>query len=358
MLNSPYADLPLLLSVPQARIVAQDYDQPMLTSAPSGTGPFRLVEANPDDRFVYVRNKEYWANDSFFLDEVHHVYLNTPETQLKAIAAGEIDLLPDASIEQVTLLGEADEIDTIESSGGAYQTVVMQATEEPFTDIRVRQALKVCLDRSMVQESVLQGHGETGYDHPVAPISPFFAEMPIRGPDIEQARRLLADAGYPDGIRLDLLTAALDPGMVELAQAVQEAAAPAGFEIEPIEVPADVYWESYWAKTPFHIGSWNFRPSIDETFSIAYQSQSPWNESKWSSPELDSLLDTARSEPDMDRRKALYQQAQELVMEEGAVVIPYFRPMFTAMRRHVQGFVPHPTGWLNLQGVSIVATEK
>ena len=353
VLNSANADLPLLLGTPQARIVPHDYDQPLLVSAPSGTGPYRLTEINLDEHFVFERNDDYWARESLLLAQVRHIYISTFEEQVAAMAAGDIDLIPDVGLAQAEQLsGEAD-IEVLETTSGAYQTVVMQATEEPFTDLRVRQALKACLDRSQMQESVLLGHGERGFDHPVASISPYYADMAAHGPDIEEARRLLIDAGYPEGLKLDLITAALDPGMVEVAQAVRELAAPAGFEIEPIQVPADIYWTSYWTQVPFHVGSWNFRPSIDETFSIAYHSQSVWNEGKWAHPDLDNLIDTARSEPDQEQRKELYRQAQELIMQEGAVVIPYFRPMLVAIRRHVQGFVPHPAGWLDMRGVKV-----
>lgn len=136
--------------------------------------------------------------------------------------------------------------------------------------------------------------------------------------------------------------------MVELATAFRDMARPAGINIEVIRVPPDVYWTDYGGKVPFHIGNWNFRPSIDETLMLAYHSQSQQNESKWSSPKLDHLIETARSKGDPAKRKALYQAAQALIHEEGRSVIPYFRPVLMAMRQTLQGFKPHPTGWLIL----------
>jgi peptide/nickel transport system substrate-binding protein len=352
-LNTPNAELPLLLSAPQARIVAHDYDPTLLGTAPSGTGPFRMQELIAGERIRFVRNEEYWDVERVHLAEVHHVYLSDLDEQVDALLAGEVDLIPDIGSEQVSRLAERAEIEILETTSGAYQPVIMQATERPFNDVRVRQALKYCMDRPATRARVLQGFGTVGNDHPVAPISPFWADLPPRSQNIAEARRLLAEAGYSRGLQLDLITSTARPGMLELAHAVREMAAPAGIIINVIRVPADIYWSDYWQKVPFHIGNWNFRPSIDETFMVAYHSTSPGNESNWSSPQLDEWIDTARAVPDPDVRREIYEQAQELIMEEGAVIIPYFRPLHAAMRKTVQGFVLHPAGLLDLRDVQI-----
>ncbi|MCB0110166.1 MAG: ABC transporter substrate-binding protein, partial [Caldilineaceae bacterium] len=351
------ADLPLLCGAPQAFILAHDYPLESLAKLPSGTGPFRVENAIPGQQFRLVRNEDYWAADQVAVQEVHHLYLPTFEQRAAAFNTGAIDLLADVSSAEAQILANNDAITIVESASGAYLTVVMQATERPFTDIRVRRALKLCLARKEIQTQLLAGRGEIAWDQPVASISPFHADLTVHPQDIAAARQLLADAGYPNGIELDLITADLDPGMVDLAYLVQAMAAPAGFTIRPTEVPADVYWSSYWAQVPFHIGSWNFRPSIDETFMVAFHSRSTWNESRWFHADLDTLLERARSEPDNEQRKALYQQAQKLVMEEGAVIIPCFRPVLTALHNRVSGYVPHPAGWINLRGVRVAESD-
>lgn len=91
---------------------------------------------------------------------------------------------------------------------------------------------------------------------------------------------------------------------------------------------------------------------------LAYHSISPGNESRWSSPKLDEWIDAARAEPDPDERKSFYRQAQQLIMQEGAVIVPYYRPILTAIRKSVQGFAPHPAGWLDLRGVQNFVAEQ
>lgn len=352
-LNTANVDLPLICSAPQALIIAHDYDDTQLTFSPSGTGPFRLVESIPEVRYSFVRNDLYWAKNGPAIDELHYFLLPSFETSRKALEAGEIDILIDIETDAAAELAENEAITIAASPSGSYLTVVMQATETPFTDVRVRQALKHCLDRTEIQKRVLGGHGEIGMDHPVPSISPFYAGISDLVQDVDTARQLLIEAGYPDGITLDLITAAANPGMVELAHLIQEMTVAAGFNIRATEVPADVYWSSYWMQVPFHIGSWNFRPSIDETFAIAFHSNSVWNESRWANEIFDGLIEQARGEVDATQRKAHYEQAQQLLMEEGAVIIPFFRPVLTAVRQRVTNFSTDPNGRLDIRNIGL-----
>ena len=352
-LHTPNAELPFLLGAAQTRIVPHDYNSTALATKPSGTGPFQFVEFVPGERIKMVSNPNYWEANRLAVPVLEFVYINSFEAQVAALVAGKIDLVPDITLQALTDLAGNPAIAVVEVPSGRYQTIVMQATEPPFTDLRVRQALKYCVDRPALQQAILQRHGELGNDQPVAPVSPFWADLPMRGRDIAKARQLLAAAGYPKGLKLSLITSSSRPGMVELATAFRDLAQPAGVEITVVRTPPDVYWTDYNGKVPFHIGNWNFRPSIDETLMIAYHSQAQQNESRWHNAKFDTLIETARGELDLAKRKMLYQQAQTLLIEEGAVIIPYFRPVLMAMRKTLQGFTPHPAGWLDFRDVQL-----
>jgi len=355
-LKSRNVDLPLLLAAPQARILAHDYPAEQMLSQPSGTGPFLFVELLAGERITYARNPDYWAADAIHLEELHHIAIPTLEAQLTALQQGEIDLLLDVAGDRIEQLRAAPAINVVEIASGRYQNLAMRVSEAPFNDQRVRQALKACADRAILLQQAMNGHGSLGNDQPLAPINPYFAETasPIYQP--EHARELLAAAGYPDGLQLQLITADASAGMVELAYAFQAMAQPAGITIDVVEVkvPGDIYLSEYWGRVPFYVSFSEFRPSAYETFATAYYSWSPWNETGWSSEQLDQLLDQASSTTNPERRKTLYQAAQQLIQDEGAVLIPYFQPVFSALRTTVQGFQPHPAGWVDLRGVQIV----
>lgn len=349
-LKSPSAELPILLGAPQARIVAHDYDSATLNEQPSGTGPFQFVKNLPGDRVQLIRNSTYWHEGSPQLDEVEFVFIPYAQ-QSNLLQQGIIDIMMQVGMNDADALAANPALMTNEIHGGAYQSIVLRATTKPFMDTRVREALKYCMDRQAFQRQHLYQRGEAGNDHPVASISAFHADLPLRTYDPEKARGLLAAAGYTKGISLDLITSTVRPGMIELATAFKAMAKPAGVNVEVILVPPQVYWSDYAGRVPFHTGNWGFRPSIDETFMVAYHSLSKGNESRWYNTTFDSLVDQARGEPNQVKRRALYHQAQQLVMEDGGVIIPYFLPTIMAHRADVNGITAHPTGWLDLRTV-------
>jgi len=347
-LHSPSAELPILLGAPQALIVAQDYGSDILERQPSGTGPFRFLRDLPGERIELTRNPTYWQEDQPRLAALEFVFMPYGE-QIDALQHGLIDMMMQVGMADIANLSSDPGISIMEIAGGGYQSIVLRATTKPFKDMRVREALKHCMDRQALRTEQLQQRGEIGNDHPVAPISTFYANLPVRPYDPDKAGALLRAAGYGKGLKLDLLTSTVRPGMIELALAFQRMAKPAGIDIDVIRTPPQVYWSDYAGRVPFHTGNWGFRPSIDETFMVAYHSLSKGNESRWHNQTLDELIDEARGEPNVEERQRLYHRAQELIMEEGAVIIPYFLPAIMAKRVDVKGFTAHPSGWLNFR---------
>ena len=352
LLSAPNADFPFIVASPQASILSSQVTPAAQEAQPVGTGPFRFVENIPADRIRLARNSEYWEPEAIAVQELELVYIPSFEAQTDALRHNQIHLVPDINLLNLAMLREDPNIEIHRAMSGRYQYIVMQVTEPPFTDLRVRQALKLCIDRVELQQKVLQNLGAIGSDHPVAPNSPFRADLPIPARDIAQARRLLADAGYPNGLTLSLITSDIRPGMVLLAQAMRDMAAPAGVSIEVIQVPPDVYETEYVGRVPFYVSDWMFRPSIDETFTIPFHSQSPHNGSKWQNADFDALIETARGEGNVERRQALYAEAQRILMEDGAVVIPYFAEVMMASHG-VQNLICLPTGYIDFFGVTL-----
>src|SRR3546814_18682742 len=109
--------------------------------------------------------------------------------------------------------------------------------------------------------------------------------------------KLLAEAGYPDGIDIDLFTAEGIPGMVKFSEVFQQMATPAGIRINLINNPADSYWDQIWLKRPFYASGWSIRPPA-EGLAVAYTKDAQWNETHWQRDDYDDLLNRARTELD------------------------------------------------------------
>jgi peptide/nickel transport system substrate-binding protein len=160
--------------------------------------------------------------------------------------------------------------------------------------------------------------------------------------DIDLAKSLLAQAGYPDGITIELHTSTTGGGaMVPLATVMKEKAAPAGINIEIVQVPETGYWSDAWMVKPFVTVWWGGRPAY-EAFSVVYPTGSTWNESKYSNLELDSLLETAMGQGDLVDQMPTYAQLQCIVVDEVPRIIPVFRPVLLGARLDVRDLVPMP----------------
>ncbi|MEX1020469.1 MAG: ABC transporter substrate-binding protein [Litorilinea sp.] len=343
-LNSANADLPAALAAVQARIVCRDQTIEQLSSEPTGTGPFRLVEYVPGDHSLLERNEDYWEEGYPYLDAVRMVYMPEQATQVAAMQGGSVDAMWQLSFENMPNVEASPGIRVIEVPSGLYQPISMQTDQEPFDNPLVREALKLCVNREGMLQVVVQGVGQVANDQPVPPVNPYFdSSIAAREQNIERAQELLAEAGYADGLDLTLYTSASRPGMVEIAVAYQEMARPAGINITIERTPPDVYWSEYWLQVPFYVSNWNLRVTADETLAIAYHSEAAWNESNYSNPELDSLIDAARGEPDEATRAELYAQAQQIISEDGGVIISHFKPVVAAARDVAHNVTPMPT---------------
>ena len=97
-------------------------------------------------------------------------------------------------------------------------------------------------------------------------------------------------------------------------------------------------------KGAFYVGFYNMQPTADAIFSLLYTSDAPWNETRWNNETFDRLVQQARSTADVEERRKLYAQAQELMHEEVPTVIPVFFDLLAAQREYVEGFLLHPRG--------------
>ena len=170
-----------------------------------------------------------------------------------------------------------------------------------------------------------------------------------------KAKQLLAEAGHPNGISIELWTSNERVGLQELAVAVQQMAAPAGIKIEVKTVPWAVFNSTVYKKKPLYVNNWFGRGTIDETLYAYFRTGGGWNEGEFSKPELDRLLDEGRVTVDMEKRKRIYAQAQQVIHDEGHMVVGYHMNYVTAMRSNVKGYIVHPLRycdfrWTYLEG--------
>ncbi len=170
-------------------------------------------------------------------------------------------------------------------------------------------------------------------------------EIPIRRQNYEKAKELLKEAGYPDGLELDLYTSESRFGQLGSAIALKEMAKPAGIEIKVHNIDPGRFWAEYWKKKAFLISNWFGRPTIDDTLRPYMHSEGIWNYAHYSNPRVDELLDKARAETGKEKRKEMYREVQKILYEEGPWLLPYFKNYPVAVRKEVKNYPIYPNKW-------------
>lgn len=338
------AELPLLIANKYTMIVQDGAASDTLRSKGVGTGPFMQdVYDLAQDTRIFQTNPSYWRHGLPVAECIDLKVITEEVSRIAAIQAGSIDLILSAGPATLTTLKGDPKASAVPAAGaGGYMTLSMQIDAPPFEDVRVRQAMKLVVDRQLIVDTVLLGNGVAGNDNPVAPDNPMDYRSETIARDDEKAKALLAEAGYPDGIKVDLDTADAGPGYVMLAQVYQQMAADAGITVNIITNRADSYWDVTRMKTAFFSSSWNGR-SVPEALAYTFTTEAEYNEGRWSNPDYDALISAARIETDEGKRVEMVEKAQEILATEGGIIIPAFLVDTAVLRTGCTGYLSHPS---------------
>jgi peptide/nickel transport system substrate-binding protein len=350
-LKRPSAEFLALLSFPAVSIIQRGRDEESLMNEPIGTGPFQFAELLSGERLRMTRNENYWQPDLPYLDEVQHLYLPEAVTRMEALNSGMVDVLWNVELEQLPVIETNADFYVMHGTPDNYQPIILNMNHAPLDDVRVRDALKFCVDRVGMIQAVTQGRGAIANDQPVFSWNPLYADIPQKEQDMEQAKALLAEAGYGDGLTLEMATAPVRAGMHESAVAFQEMAQQAGITIELKQFPPETYWGEY-LKYPLSVSNNNYVfPSLDANLALTFHSAGAWNEPGYQTEELDSLIEDVSAERDEQKRTEMYAEIQRIISEDGGWIIPYSRAMFVVFRTTVHEVVVPANTLFEVTGV-------
>ena len=307
----------------------------------NGTGAFTLVESEVGRRNVLKARKEpYWGGGPY-LDELQFIDLgDDPAAAVSALASKQVDGLYAADIVQLDALQKIPHVQMYQVTT-AYTATARVQPVKPFDDKRVRQALRYAIDPGAVLQIAHRGLGQAGEHHHVSPVHPEYAKLPPFTRDVAKAKKLLADAGYPNGIDTEIACKPQPPWELIAVQAMVEQWKEAGIRVKINTMPSTQYWE-VWTKTPFGFTTWAHRPLGVMSLALAYRTGVPWNESKYSNPEFDRLLTIAEGTIDVTARREIMSQLERILQDDGPIVQPVWRAVFTFHDKRVQGFKAHP----------------
>lgn len=360
-LERPSSDFPRMLTIQWARILPSDIiedDLDAFTTEDYGSGPFNVVDFEPDTVVELERNDDYYMTDEEgnqlpYLDRVSfHVY---PESAARneALFSEEVDLLFDIPFADFPAIEAQSGSEPSPVQSGSFPVIQMRSDVEPFDDIRVRDAIKHGVDRSAMLSTVVEGYGRIGNDNVISPAHFFHAELDDKysdEADIETAQNLLEDAGYPDGIELDFpMFVPPESDDEDIAVLFQDQMSDIGIEFDLNNVTWDTFIEDVEGQAELLTVSYGFRFLEDEQFRVGWHEDGPFYSDHWHDgapdqyQEFADALDDALATDDDEARQDLYATAQELMRDYAGAVIPYYHDIPAAKNDYVGGDVFGPT---------------
>jgi peptide/nickel transport system substrate-binding protein len=289
-----------------------------------------------------VANATYWEGAPQ-LGGIEFTAIPDSEARNQAMMGGQIDY-NGLTTDQVALYTDNPDFTVQSFPAGGWFGIAFQSNQAPLDDPRIRKALRIAVDRAeMLALMVGEANGIITCDTPVKASDPFRANLDCPQ-DIAGAKALLAEAGYPDGIDIEVFTADLEPGMVQYAEVYQQQVAEAGIRVTVTLAPSDGFWDDVWMQKN-SVTSWSQRPA-DQFLNEAYRTGAGWNESHFANARFDSLLDQARATLDIEKARDLYVQAQEILFNEGGTLIAYQENGRRVMSSRVTGIKPQDEDYI------------
>ncbi len=331
---------------------------------PHGTGPYVLAELSPGERCVLKRRPDYRIKGPDgkplpYLDEIRFIDMGSDIIpQIEALGKGLVDIvdLGDSGGSEVYEATRDLSDVTLASVAAAHARVLrMRVDRAPWSDNRVRSAMKLCQHRQNILDQAYFGQGFIGQDFHVHPHHPEYCEQIPPGYDPEKARQLLGQAGYPQGLDVELIFGEGWKDVLTYAEILKRDAAPAGFRIRLHPITNREY-RKQWMDIDFGITPWVHRPLGTMVLNLAYSSDKdgkpvPWNETRWTDPEFSRLLAAANTTIDPAERKKMFCKLEKIQKDRGSVGISYWRNAWMVAGKGVCGLSPHPSLYLFLDRV-------
>jgi peptide/nickel transport system substrate-binding protein len=359
----------LNLSRPDATLLSQLTDRAGMMLSPRTlagdvgarpvcSGPYRFVERVQNDRIVLERFPEHWRAGEFHFDRV--IYRAIPDTtvRLANLRAGDLDMLERLAPTDVAAARRDQALRVVDTVGLGYQGITVntahgEAANNPLgRDRRVRLALSLSLDRAVINQVVFE-NTQPPANQSFPPAS--FAHMQEFAPparNVARARQLLREAGH-ERVRFTLQVAN-NPVQQQLAQVMQAMAAEAGIEIEIRSTEfATLLREQQQGRFQASLVGWSGRIDPDGNIHPFVTTGGGQNDGRYSNPEVDRLLNEARTRYSPDERRPLYLAAQRILAEDLPIIYNYYQPWYFAMSSRLEGFVVNPDGMIRLNGMRI-----
>jgi peptide/nickel transport system substrate-binding protein len=318
---------------------------------PVGTGPFVFGSYSEGSGITLEANPDYWGGD-VAVEGVEFRFIPEGSVRITALQTGEVDVIDTVPPQDVDTIMGSDDVESDAVASADYYYFALNMDREPFDDPDVRRALAFGFDRNAVAEAAAFGNA-TVNQTAIPEASVWHHDYAPYSFDADQARQLLEDAGVED-LTIDLMVSGDHEETIQAAQVLEAQWSDIGVSVD-IRVEDFATWLDDQGNGEFDafMLSWIGNIDPDDFYYAQHHSEGGLNFQGYANPEVDELLDAARTETDENARKALYDDATELIVDEASYVYLYNPDTIQAWSPDVSGYVVRPDAALRLEGVSL-----
>lgn len=331
-MQRPFAIFPSSLAQYTGYVTPADFDP----RHPVGTGPFKLVSFAPGQETVLERFENYWGEGPQF-DQVTILEVPDESARVNSLLSGQVDAVQGVPASQVPALEAAGKQPLIAETG-AWLPISMRIDQAPFDDVRVRQAMRLIVDRDEMLRTALSGQGRIANDLYGILDPGYDVSLPQRSQDLEQAKSLLKQAGQ-ESLTVELRTAAVAGGVVAACEVLARQAQDAGVTVKLRKMSSADYYGGDFLNYRFATDYWQAGAYLDLSM-LADGPGAPYNQSHWTDKEFSGLFYDALGELDDDRRHRIMHEMQQIQWDRGGYIIWAFPHFIDAASSKIAGLGP------------------
>ena len=347
--------LPITLTHRYGGVIPKDYfsspdARTRLNEVSVGTGPFKLKQFRQNSVLVFEKFKEYWQPGLPHLDEVTFAFMPNSAAMVVAAQNRRIDLGIFTRPQDAEQLSKVPGVKLVRTPSMNQKSIDLGLEHPMLGDVRVRQAIALAVDKEAVMKASISGYGQV-----LGTMVPGMQArwgLPVdqvanQKPDLDRARKLMADAGHANGFDIDLTTIIGYDWMDAAAVTIAEQLKRIGIRVNIKKVELGVWARNFQSKQMgFTFNDWPSSPDPSLLFYRHFRAAPLGADFRnWKNEQASQLLDRGREESAYDVRRNIYLDFQKVLAETVPTIMMFSADLLGVERERVRNYQQHPTGW-------------
>ena len=310
-----------------------------------GTGPFKLKSYEHGVKGVFERFADYWDKPKPYIDGFDLIVIKDGTSRIGALRKGSVDVGWVKEAQMAKLMEKEKNLKILFASAVRQQRFWFKTDRPPFDNVKVRQAVSACIDRKEIIDTVMFGKAELSASLPTD-CKPFglsqaeMANLPFYKQDYALAKKLLAEAGYPDGFEFTLITSPHSPDYVPAAEILQRQFLKAGIRMKIEQKDWGITLKAHRSgqfQAVMYAGVWY--PDPESYCAGMFHSKSNANFVGYKDPKLDKMLDAQATEVNLEKRVKMWHELQRYMAETVPAIWPYAStPRYEVVNNKVKNY--------------------